>query len=170
MLTASRGSPREPRTELVALRLSLNSPVVAIEQLPRGPATAGIALHAGPGASRATLALRSVRSGQVAIFGPGEGAAELEHPEAGVDALLAFAERLGFLFDEDAIAAGGDAREAARSWAELLAGSPEEPDLPVPPPPLTKFRLRASARSAAPAPPERERSGSNFWLRLLSQF
>jgi hypothetical protein len=172
------------RGRLRALRLSLNTPVVAIEHLPVGPAAAGIALHEVAEGFSLTLALRSVRGGQLVLFRPEEGWGELHGPELALDAALSFAESMGFLFDEDALAAGGDARDAARSWADLVqdaefdADAVEDEDdlwledlVPAASGPLlTKFRLfRAGGdRGAAPAPPAA--TAGDVWIDLLSRF
>ncbi|MHC4422678.1 MAG: hypothetical protein ACYS1E_19095 [Planctomycetota bacterium] len=175
------------RGQLRALRLSLNTPVVTIEDLPVGPAVAGIALHAGPEGLRLTLAVRSVRAGHVAFFHPDEDWSEIHGSELAVEAALSFAECMGFLFDDDPIEAGGDVREAARRWAELVetAGA-EEPAEPLgeeiwleevapvaPAPLLSKFRFLAAEsperRTAAPLQAELPPRGG-LWLRLLSRF
>lgn len=169
------------------MRLSLNTPVVTIEDLPVGPAIAGIALHAGPEGLRLTLAVRSVRTGQVVFFDPDEDWSEIHGSELALEAALSFAECMGFLFDDDPIEAGGDVREAARRWAELVetAGA-EEPEEPLgeeiwleevapaaPAPLLSKFRLLAAVsaerRVAAPFGAEPSSPGG-LWLRLLSRF
>jgi hypothetical protein len=108
--------------EVRALYVALNSPVVTLESLSVGPASAVIALHLADGA---TLAVRSVRTGQVAFF---TSSAELrDRPHLAVDAALSFAESLGFLFDDDEVAARGDEgpREAAWLWWELLGETRE---------------------------------------------
>jgi len=106
--------------ELRALHVSLNSPVVTLERLPVGPASAVVAFHAGanPGV---TLAVRSIRTGHVTFFTAG-GAEAVDYPDVVLDAALSFAESMGFLFDEDVVEALGDRgpREAARLWIELL--------------------------------------------------
>jgi hypothetical protein len=173
--------------ELRALRLSLNTPVVTIEDLPVGPANAGIALHAEPEGLRLTLAVRSVRTGHVVFFHPDEGWSEIHGSELAVEAALSFAECMGFLFDDELIAAGGDAGGAARRWAELveMAGAEEpaealeeeiwlEEVAPAAPAPLlSKFRFLAAGsaerRGAAPLRAESPPRGG-LWLRLLSRF
>jgi hypothetical protein len=172
MLTLTRGvpAPGRPR-ELRSLRVSLNTPVVAIEALPVGPAAAAVAVHAAPGGPQLTLALRSVRSGQVVLYTPDEewqpGA------EVALDAALSFAEGLGFLFDEDAVMPGHDPRDAARRWDEFVRTGAAEPggadeillDEPAPAPALlSKFRF-AAGRGRAPAPPRRR--SADAWIRLL---
>jgi hypothetical protein len=179
-------SPRV-RAELRALRLSLNTPVVAIEDLPVGPAAAGIALHEGLEGLRLTLAVRSVQNGQVVFFHPDEDWSEIQGSELALDAALSFAECMGFLFDDDPIEAGGDVREAADRWAELVetAGAEEPADPPgeeiwleevapvAPASLLSKFRFLAAApaepRMAAPLRAEGA-PGGDLWLRLLSRF
>jgi hypothetical protein len=122
-------------SELRALHVSLNSPVVTLEQLPVGPASAAVAFHTGerPGV---TLAVRSIRTGHLAFFTCG-GEEAADYPEVVLDAALCFAESMGFLFDEDLVQALGDRgpREAARRWIDLLgeecaAIEPSE-DLPL---------------------------------------
>jgi hypothetical protein len=186
MFPAVPSSP-QARAELRALRLSLNTPVVTIEDLPVGPASAGIALHVGPEGLCLTLAVRSVRTGQVVFFYPDEDWRDIHGPELALDAALSFAECMGFLFDEDAIEAGGDAREAARRWAELveMGEAEERGESPVeeiwldevapaaPAPLLSKFRFLAAApaqhRIAAPLAAEATSRG-DLWVRLLSRF
>lgn len=140
---------------LRGLVISLNSPVVALESLPSGPASAAIAVHE----CGATLCVRSLRTGQVIFFTTGEDLAD--DRRVAQDAALSFAESMGFLFDDDVVEARGDAgiEEAARLWRELCGdrlGFAEPPELEVPkglpaapgvtPNPalvLSKFRLQA---------------------------
>jgi hypothetical protein len=95
---------------LLALHVSLNSPVVAHEALPAGPASAAVALD-GQGAM---VCLRSVRTRGTAFFASGD---ELSLQLA-LDAALAFAERLGFLFDDDEVGLRGEPA-ALQLWEEL---------------------------------------------------
>jgi hypothetical protein len=110
------------------LHLSLNTPVVAIDALPVGPARAGIALFEDPeGAIHLAIAVRSLRAGQTICYAPDE---ELEGERDAVVALnaaLSFAEGMGFLFDEDEIAAGGDEGPdaAIARWRDLVEDVPE---------------------------------------------
>jgi hypothetical protein len=96
--------------DLRALHVALNSPVVAHESLPNGPASAAVALDA----HGAIVCLRSVRTGQTAFFGSG---AELA-PQLALDAALSFAESLGFLFDDDEVVLRGE-EAALELWSEL---------------------------------------------------
>jgi hypothetical protein len=124
---------------LAGLCASLNRPVVDIEDLPVGPARAAIVLHRDAGGRRSlAVALRSEESGAVALF---EFQGELNSDDSQVmDAGLAFAESMGFLFDDDLIASeAADGRQrAADHWyeltgEELVAPAPEplRPDRPI---------------------------------------
>ena len=112
-------------SELEALYVSLNSPVVTLDSLPVGPASAAVALHMNPRPG-VTLAVRCVRTGRVAFFtsGPCEVA---EDTKVLLDAALSFAESMGFLFDEDEVAARGEKgpHEAAQLWLDLLGEEAE---------------------------------------------
>ena len=112
------------------LRLSLNTPVVATEELPIGPARAAILVHDDPQLGpTVTIGIRSLRADRVALYGmdtePGDGT----DLEVAVDAALTFAESMGFLFDEDEVAGGG-AQAKSRSlglWRDLLGDELGEP-------------------------------------------
>ncbi|MBS1107673.1 MAG: hypothetical protein H6Q91_3175 [Deltaproteobacteria bacterium] len=87
---------------LLALRMSLNAPVLATAELPAGPARAAIVVHA-QGASRCfSIVIRSLRNGASVIY-------ELEGDEldedsgwaVALDASLSFGESMGFLFDDE---------------------------------------------------------------------
>jgi len=112
------------------LRLSLNTPVVATEELPIGPARAAILVHDDPQRGpTVTIGIRSLRADRVALYGmenePDDGA----DLEVALDAALTFAESMGFLFDEDEVAGGG-AQAKTRSlglWRELLGEEAGEP-------------------------------------------
>ena len=172
MFSASSRADAAAQGKLRALRLSLNTPVVAISELPVGPASAGIAVHDGPCGQSLCLAVRSVRTGQLVLFTPDEGWDDSGGRRLGVDAALSFAEGMGFLFDEDLMVHGG-ARENERRWAELLVFEApptferEDGGAGVPPPLLSKFRLRPPR--APVADPATARRGE-IWLRLLSRF
>jgi len=115
-------------SELEALYVSLNSPVVTLDSLPVGPASAAVAFHMDPRPG-VTLAVRCVRTNRVAFFtsGPCEAA---EDAKVLLDAALSFAESMGFLFDEDEVAARGDKgpHEAAQLWLDLLGEEAERPE------------------------------------------
>jgi hypothetical protein len=121
--------PEATSRALGGLRRSLNSPVVTIESLPVGPASAAIALHAGaPERPRVTIAIRSLQSRQVAFYGADEESTAFPTPAVAVDAALSFAESMGFLFDDDDVEALGDEgpRRAARLWAQFVSPGAEE--------------------------------------------
>jgi hypothetical protein len=131
---------------LRGLRLSLNTPVVSIEELPVEPARAAIAIHDEiDGCSNVTVGICSLRSGAAVLFSfegslPDHGASTV-----GIDAALSFGESMGFLFDEDEFEAGSAEEARSRAldlWLELMGPVSEEPELdpqtsgvPAAPPP-----------------------------------
>ena len=122
--------PREEwdAEQLRLLHLSLNTPVVAIDVLPVGPARAGIALFEGrEGPVCLAIAVRSLRTGQLVFYAPDEELEAERDAVVAVDAALSFAEGMGFLFDEDEIAAGGDEGpgSAIARWRDLVEDIPE---------------------------------------------
>ena len=127
MFFACRDAPFELCPEnLRSLQLSLNTPVVRIENLPVAPARAALVLHGNAtGELDVTLSVRSLKTGQVLHFAP-----DGELPDAArcIDAAMAFGEGMGFLFDEDELAAG-DTERAFGIWAELMGDPP--PRLPA---------------------------------------
>ena len=133
MLFARQDPPDPTRSALRALRPSLNTPVLAVEELPPGPASAALACLAGAGGPRISLALRSLRSGEVVFFGPEEGLGEWHGPELALDAALSFAESMGFLFDDDRL--GDDPDAAQRLWRGLLEAAGRVPLAASPPAP-----------------------------------
>jgi hypothetical protein len=110
--------------------------VIAIEDLPVGPARAAIALQdAAEGGVSLLLAVRSQRSGQLTCFAPDETPLSAAVAQIALDGALSFAESMGFLFDGDAIPELGEdgPRAAAQSWNELLGIEAPEPEaLPEP--------------------------------------
>jgi len=106
---------------VLALQLSLNAPVVTLAGLPVGPARAAIALAgwAAGGGARVWVAVRALRGGEIALF---EGAEPepARDPERALEAALAFAEGMGFLFDEVIPGRGRDGPVAERLWREHL--------------------------------------------------
>jgi hypothetical protein len=173
-------SPLEPHGRpLRALYVSLNSPVVTVESLPTGPATAAVALHE----RGATLCVRSVRTGQVQLYTTTEELAG--DRRVALDAALSLAESMDFLFDDDEVASRGDAgpEEAMLLWLSLCGEEPPvieepepvilldeqiqaEPRVPLPPAlVLSKFR-----RAACPDPTPERAVPSDVRLRLVSRF
>lgn len=111
MMEPTRVPRRLSRSGLRALHVSLNSPVVALESLPKGPASAAVALDA----EGAIVCLRSIRAGRTVFFASHE---EIDSAQLALDAAVSFAESMGFLLDDDEVALrGGDA--AARLWEEI---------------------------------------------------
>jgi hypothetical protein len=126
-LFARQEAPEPARSALRSLRCSLNTPVVVVEDLPAGPATAAIACLRGPAGWRVALAIRSERSGQVVFFGPDDELREWQGQELALDAALSFAESMGFLFEDDRVRESP--AEARRLWDALLdaSGRPRTP-------------------------------------------
>jgi hypothetical protein len=87
---------------LLALRMSLNAPVLATAELPAGPARAAIVVHA-QGASRCfSIVVRSLRNGASVIYElEGEDLREDSGWSVALDAALSFGESMGFLFDDE---------------------------------------------------------------------
>ena len=129
----SADGPADPYcSELVALHRSMNAPVVAIEDLPVGPARAAVALSKGGGDAldvNVTVAVRSVRTGQVAFFTAGGELRELRSANIAMDAALSFAESMGFLFDDEEVGIGGveGSRVAAETWQRFSRGDADPP-------------------------------------------
>jgi hypothetical protein len=150
--SAASARPRSSAPPL-ALRRSLNTPVLSIPELPVGPATAFIATQtaSATGAARHTLAVRCERTREVALFPirstwPGRADSEL-----GADAALSLAEGMGFLFEENAPAiAGGAAESIWRELVDALDPRAVEAALGVSPV-LTKFRRANAAPPPQPA-------------------
>ena len=133
-LDATPGSVR-------ALYVALNHPVVTVNGLPVGPASAGIALH---GEGGATLMIRSSRSHSVVFF----HAVSAGDPHLGAAAAFDHAEGMGFLFDEEMPLDGGDARAGWPAWlAEHFPAA--EPDGAAF---LSKFRWSLPGASDRTAP------------------
>ncbi len=131
--------PEREAKALRALHLSMNAPVVAIEDLAVGPARAAIALQDAPeGRTSLLLVLRSQRTGQLACFAPDEVLESHASAQIALDGALSFAESMGFLFDDDAIPELGaeGPREAAESWNDLLGIEPEDLEVDPQPAPL----------------------------------
>lgn len=111
-----------------SLHLSLNAPVISIDELPVGPARAGVALRAlSGGGFHLQIAIRSLRTGEVVAVASGLDPEGLPEEVAAVEAALSYAEGMGFLFDEDEVATGdADAADkAAALWCDLVEEVPE---------------------------------------------
>jgi len=89
---------------LLSLRLSMNTPVVATDELPAGPARAAIAIHSEAGRTCFTVAVRSLRQGVSVLYElEGEDVTQRDGLTVALDASLSFGESMGFLFDDDMI-------------------------------------------------------------------
>jgi hypothetical protein len=143
---------------LRGLRLSLNTPVVSIEEVPVEPARAAIAIHDEiDGSPNVTVGVYALRSGVAVLFsfeGPLRDNGALTN---GVDTALSFGESMGFLFDEDEL--GSDSGEEARSralnlWLELMSPASGE----------SERDPRTSAAPAAPSPASGPNGGAEVLL------
>jgi len=153
---------------LLALRPALNAPVLNVGFLPVGPARAAIvAFGAEWGGIGLAFGIRSNESGQVAVFRNQESI-EPDVPVAtALEPILAEAERMGFLFDEDMVASMDDGTgrlQAMALWGRLMG------ELELPPPPRAvpaepaareSVRLQEAAPPANPLPPARPTTASS---------
>ena len=122
--------PERAATALRSLHFSLNTPVVAIENLAVGPARAAIAVqNSCEGRTSLMLVVRSQRTGQLACFSHDEALENDASTQVELDGALSFAESMGFLFDDDAIPELGasGSQEAAAAWNDLLGLAPGDP-------------------------------------------
>ena len=160
MFVRSRHAPAPGGQDLRSLRLSLNSPVVARDDFPVGPAAAALLAFGSSEAPRHLLVLRAMRGGHLTCFELADPAG-VERPEA----LLAAAEGMGLLFDDELLAEAGEPGRARAAWTEFAG----ELALPAPEaqaarsPGLSKFRFRGGR-----AAPERRREAA--WVRLLARY
>jgi hypothetical protein len=125
---------------MLALRPAMNAPVLNVNFLPVGPARAAIVAFAEEyGGIGMALGIRTNEGGHVVVIRNQESL-DFDTPIAeALEPLLAEAERMGFLFDEDmvAIMPGDKGRAHAMGlWARLM-GEVEMPPAPraVPPQP-----------------------------------
>ena len=161
---------------LLSLRPALNAPVLNVGFLPVGPARAAIVVFGEEwGGLGIALGIRSNESGQIAVFRNQEQIEPDVDFGKALEPLLAEAERLGFVFDEDMVAASSDGRGRTRAmslWGRLMGeiemppapkAAPAEPaatESVLPPPrhlmdPVQEAEAaEAAARRAAAAPPE----------------
>ena len=142
MIFSAHSTPTRPAIELRSVRRALNTPVLAIAELPVGPGSAVIAIHADPraGIPHYTVAVRCERSRGVVFFSAAEESFRLAESSLAAEAALSFAESMGFLFDEDMPAISGAA--AALIWEEYVGSAQPGAAMSAPPGPLplTKFR------------------------------
>jgi len=153
---ARQEAPDPATSALRSLRPSLNTPVVVVEELPTGPASAAIACLADPAGFRVVLAIRSERSGQAIFFGSEEELREWQGPELAIDAALSFAEGMGFLFEDDRLAPAP--AEAHQLWRDLLDACSRRPG------PLSEVPIRETA----PVPAPTGSDAAELWLEEVA--
>lgn len=140
-----------------ALRLSLNTPVVATQDLPVGPARAAIAIHAEPrGGLGVTVGVRSIGCGSVVLYGF-EGGITPGAVNEVMDAALSFAEGMGFLFDDELVGTDTASQEKALvHWHEAIGATGGGPSATVPEseaePVLELFDLEGGDLTDPPVP------------------
>ncbi len=153
---------------LLALRPALNAPVLNVGFLPVGPARAAIVAFGEEwGGVGIAFGIRSNESGQVAVFRNQESI-EPDVPVAtALEPILAEAERMGFLFDEDMVASVGDGTgrvQAMALWGRLM-GELELPPAPraAPAEPAAResVRLLDDEPRPSPLPPARPTTPSS---------
>ncbi len=162
MLFSAASAPDPASTELRELRLSLNTPVLAVDGLPVGPARAAITIVQGPaGGPRLEVAIHSLRTDQVLFYAYGAAGAAARD----FDAALSFAGAMDFLFDEDEIAGSGDAgRQAAlQLWTDWVGKAAQ-------PPRSEPARPKAAQRGAAERSSQEQASEAPFEPILLTKF
>ena len=167
---------------LLSLRPALNAPVLNVGFLPVGPARAAIVAFGEEwGGIGLALGIRSTQGGQVAVF---RNRLPLE-PDVAIDRamepVIAEAERMGFLFDEDMVAngssPGGDRGRALALWGRLMGdvempppprAAPSEPAArePILDPAEAPARANESAGNAAPSSPSVESPNGGVTLML----
>jgi hypothetical protein len=151
---SARSAPTRPAIELRSLRRSLNTPVLAIVELPVGPGSAAIAAHvdSGDGLPHYTLAVRCERSREVVFFSAREEDLGPSGSSLAAEAALSLAEGMGFLFEEDLPPIAGEA--AALIWEEFVdSANPNVAAAAVRQTPLlTKFRRPRSWTTAGSEP------------------
>jgi len=139
---------------LRGLRISLNMPVVSIEELPVAPARAVIAIHEEiDGRPNITVGIRSLGSGVATLFSFEGDLRDMSSLTNGIDAALSFGESMGFLFDEDEIESGStqaSRRRALDLWLELMGLPSREPEAAPRAPAAPAPRLPVSGAGAGP--------------------
>ena len=118
---------------MLALRPAMNAPVLNVNFLPVGPARAAIVAFAEEyGGIGMALGIRTIEGGHVAVIRNQESL-DFDTPiQDALEPLLAEAERMGFLFDEDMVSVmpGDKGRSHAKGlWARLM-GEAEMPPAP----------------------------------------
>ena len=184
MFFSAQSAPDPATTQLEALRLSLNKPVLAIDELPLGPAMGVVAVVQGPAyGCRLVVAIRSMRTDQAVFFWSDPISRESNDAAGLLDTAVGFAESMGFLFDDDL----EPAADAGRLWADWVAKAASPPRIASPPgaeraegersrsasPPGAERAEGERSRSASPPGAERaegERSRSDAAVIPLTKF
>ncbi len=87
---------------LLALRMSLNAPVLATAELVAGPARAALVVYAEGSVRSFAVIVRSLRNGASAVYElQGDDLREHSGWSVALDAALSFGESMGFLFDDE---------------------------------------------------------------------
>ncbi|HME71416.1 MAG TPA: hypothetical protein VKM54_16310 [Myxococcota bacterium] len=148
---------------LHGLRVALNTPVLSIQELPPGPATAAIAIHTEKAGERAlTIAVRALRGGEVVFFTLDEDLSEDGAVLGAIDGALSFAEAMGFLFDDEIETATLAQRKGALArWRELVGESRRDSVAAVAPAEELVLEETVELEEAAPSedPPPRRVEG-----------
>jgi len=108
--------------EIHGLCVSLNTPVLNIDEQPVGPARAALVLFdGGSGSLGLAVGVRSIETRQVAVFSYRASRDTQSSPARAIEAATRFAERMGFLFDEDVVASRDSDRraQALGLWHDL---------------------------------------------------
>jgi len=137
--------------DLVSLRMSLNSPVVATDVAAPSPARAAIAVQRGALPRLCvSVAVRPLKgTGAALVFRPDISSEESETLPTLIEAALSFGESMGFLFDDDELE-GADRekrRKATARWNALLAGESlgdSKPEVEAAAPPPVSFDTDAT--------------------------
>ncbi len=154
---------------VVAVRLSMNEPIVATPELPAGPARAAILVYLEENVRRVVVVIRSLSRARIVQY---EMRDEDYADATGLafDAGLTFAESMGFVFDDERLAgtAGPERVAALAPLAQLIdlqvpmrPAVPFEEELQIEADPLessdlsleldlTKFRERNGGAAAPP--------------------
>lgn len=114
---------------LLALRLSLNAPVLATAELPAGPARAALLVFSEGSLRNFAIIVRSLRNGASAVYElQGDDLREHSGWSVALDATLSFGESMGFLFDDEMLVdrRPDTLRRAIARLHEILAPSDVE--------------------------------------------
>lgn len=123
-------APLLSQAGLQSLCASLNAPVVNVSGHPVGPARAVIVVFAGDyGGLGLCIAVRAQDAGALSFFHYSGGSEDFPGPAEALEHALAFAEGMGFLFDEELV--GREGREAAFAQWQTLTGEEPMPELEV---------------------------------------